>query len=217
MDNKVPTPDFSSEDPCVEYFKYSPVSEWDFESFRKHMTEENRRKPSLASVLAKYRHCLKILAHFDDLSTDKMLIVKDLIENCEILQQEQPQKEPTTQTNYYNYGTVGFQGEMSGRTIFAIPSKRMLEETGEGHDESSKPPKSCQSGNESSRSLSSEEPEPRSFLTDTTDESFEAPESSFNHGKLLKQQNHRLIKWIMTQVWMKDYFYRQSIITMIAL
>lgn len=82
MDNKVPTPNFSSENSGVEYFKYSPVSKWDFESFKKHMMEKKRMKPNLAVVYTKYKHCLHMLTRFSDLSKDKMEIVDDLIKNC---------------------------------------------------------------------------------------------------------------------------------------
>lgn len=55
MENKVPTPNFSSENSEVQYFKYAPVSKWDFESFEKLMIEK-RLKPNLAVIYTKYKH-----------------------------------------------------------------------------------------------------------------------------------------------------------------
>lgn len=81
MENKVPTPNFSSENSEVQYFKYAPVSKWDFESFEKLMIEK-RLKPNLAVIYTKYKHWLRMLTRFSDLSKDKIQIVNGLIENC---------------------------------------------------------------------------------------------------------------------------------------
>lgn len=78
MDNKVP-PNFSSENPDVQYFIYFPVPKWNFESSEKHMMEEKRRTLKLAAVFTKYKYCLNTLAIFSDLSKDKKLIVNKLI------------------------------------------------------------------------------------------------------------------------------------------
>lgn len=55
-------------------------------------------------------------------------------------EKQQPQRKQSSETNYYNYGTVGFQGEMNGGNFSATPSKRMFEKTEENHAESPKSP-----------------------------------------------------------------------------
>lgn len=54
-------------------------------------------------------------------------------------------KNHKSETNYYNYGSVGFQGEING-TISINPSKRALEETEEDRAELSKTHQNCHSG-----------------------------------------------------------------------
>ena len=60
MENKVPTPNFSSKNSEVEYFKYAPVSKWGFESFKKHIMKK-RLKPNLLVICAKYKHCISVI------------------------------------------------------------------------------------------------------------------------------------------------------------
>ncbi|KAI8877896.1 hypothetical protein K501DRAFT_278034 [Backusella circina FSU 941] len=109
MDNEVPIANFSSENLEVGYFKYFPVSKWNFGFFKKYMGEK-RRKPKLAIIFTKYKHCLNILMRFTDLPEDKKLIVNDFIEKCDTsLQQQQPQQQPLQEINFYNHRTVGVQ------------------------------------------------------------------------------------------------------------
>ncbi|KAG1166230.1 hypothetical protein G6F46_011102 [Rhizopus delemar] len=80
-------------------------------------------------------------------------------------------KNHKSETNYYNYGSVGFQGEING-TISINPSKRALEETEEDRAELSKTHQNCHS--------------------DTTDESFKVTGPSSNYGELFKQRRYIL-------------------------
>ncbi|KAI9251052.1 hypothetical protein BY458DRAFT_524159 [Sporodiniella umbellata] len=184
MENKAPTPNFSSKNSEIEYFRYAPVSKWDFESFKEH-TMKKRSKPKPVSIYIKYKHCLHTLARLSDLSEEKTQVLEKLTQDCETLSpQEKQQQQRSPETNYYNYGTVGFLGDMCSGTLNVIPSKRVLEETEEM-------PRSNQRS-ESPESLSAGEPEPTSFLTDTTDESFELTEPSSNYGELFKQRRYIL-------------------------
>ncbi|KAG1050837.1 hypothetical protein G6F43_006915 [Rhizopus delemar] len=92
-----------------------------------------------------------------------MLIVNDLIENCEVASLFLKANSSLL--------FVGFQGEING-TISITPSKRALEETEEDRAESSKTPQNCHSN--------------------TTNESFKVTGPSSNYGELFKQRRYIL-------------------------
>ncbi|RCH81821.1 hypothetical protein CU098_004869, partial [Rhizopus stolonifer] len=139
------------------------------------------------------------------LSADKKLAIGNLIKKLDTESQESEEQQSKTSTNYYNYGpigSIGIQGNVS-----LVPKKRTLEglnslEEAEAEEETR------ESSPLSSESLS--QGEPKSDLTETTDESYNESPPLSRYGELLKQRKYVLV----LNEFANDYFNDKTILYM---
>lgn len=133
------------------------------------------------------------------------MAIGNLIKKLDTESQESEEQQSKTSTNYYNYGpigSIGIQGNVS-----LVPKKRTLEglnslEEAEAEEETR------ESSPLSSESLS--QGEPKSDLTETTDESYNESPPLSRYGELLKQRKYVLV----LNEFANDYFNDKTILYM---
>ncbi|KAI7876149.1 uncharacterized protein EV154DRAFT_569301 [Mucor mucedo] len=193
MENKEPIVNFSSTNSSLEYFKHAPLSEWGFEFYKNHYIKTIRGKPRLKHIYSKYRLCLDNLPHIKELSADKKLaidnLIKKLVSHTIFSLKKSEEQQSETSTNYYNYnygiGSIGLQGN-----VYLVPRKKTLEGL-DSLEEVAAEEETRKSTPVSSEYLS--QSEPKSDLTETTDESYNEPRPLSRYGELLKQRKYVLV------------------------
>ncbi|KAI7892321.1 uncharacterized protein EV154DRAFT_480495 [Mucor mucedo] len=186
FDDTVSRPNFlTTRNPEVKYFEYSPSYKWDFESYKKHMMDK-RVKPKAGVIFAKYKHCLNLLARFDDLSANNKRILEGLLRKWETSfdeqQQQQHQQQQQQQQSISNVFN-NYDGLQANSVSMSTSGERVIDECKVSDAESLNTPESCQAVEDS---------EPASFITDTSDESFQAIEPASDLGECLKLREYIL-------------------------
>lgn len=73
---------FSSENPALNYFKYSPQEKWDFSSYEKNVLESDNNYPraTKSRMLSKYKHCLNMILNCSGITDDQKQTINNLLE-----------------------------------------------------------------------------------------------------------------------------------------